>query len=414
MRRFASFGLVLALAVPGAAVAEQRRAGGAESQADALAQALQRLAASGRAGGWAAVRAAFPNARWNPHERFNPPISSGESDLLTGGVALGGAGFGVNAHGVARGPTSIEIYSDEPAILELATLQQALRARGATFTLLGCDPGYAAWAHGEDRAPTAFLRIDGPGGGAILEFTRATSPTLPAPQNRYTTYAVRFAMSPAELARLDQRHCDGATPNAAAPTLAAASPSANVPAAQPRVAALTGTRPERIAQLLLNSLAAGGSRDWAAAQAAFPGARWERRTSDTAQTATINGQTFPTAQSVTGSTDVIVGTITLGRLRYEIGINGSQSRVFAISFNSPEDEVDDRDAIRRAFEARGGQWRSQGCVGMQMEIVRLSHAGVSVLVDFSTNMGSRVGPSSHYVLEFQTPPETADLERCES
>ncbi len=211
-----------------------------------------------------------------------------------------------------------------------------------------------------------------------------------------------------------------ATTNAAAAdqpaaTVAVASNAATVnataEAAQP--AALTGSRPERIAQLLLNSLAAGSSRDWAAAQAAFPGARWQRRTSDTAQTATINGQTFPTAQSVTGSTDVIVGAITLERLSYEIVINGSQSRIHAISFNSPEGEVDDRAAIKRAFEARGGQWQSQGCIGFQMEIVRLSHNGASVLVDFSTNSGSRVEPNSYYTLEFQTPPETSDLERCE-
>lgn len=183
--------------------------------------------------------------------------------------------------------------------------------------------------------------------------------------------------------------------------------------AQPAGGALTGSRPERIAQMLLNALAVGTSRDWDAAQAAFPGARWERRTSDTAQTATINGQTFPTAQSVTGSTDVIIGTITLDRLRYDIVINGSQTRVHAISLNSPEGTVDDRAAIRRAIEARGAQWRSQGCLGMAMEIVRLSHEGASLLVDFSTNMGSRVEPSSFYTLEFETPPETGDLERCQ-
>jgi len=197
--------------------------------------------------------------------------------------------------------------------------------------------------------------------------------------------------------------------------VAANSVSANASAesAQPGPAALTGTRSERIAILLLNSLKAGGTRDWAAAQAAFPGARWERRTSDTAQTATINGQTFPTTQSVTGSTDVIIGTIMLDRLRYDIVINGSQTRIHAISFNSPAGATDDRAAIQRAFEARGGEWRSQGCLGMAMEIVRLSHDGVSTLVDFSTNMGSRVEPSSHYTLEYETPPETSDLERCE-
>lgn len=194
---------------------------------------------------------------------------------------------------------------------------------------------------------------------------------------------------------------------------ATATASANASAAQADGATLTGTRSERIAQLLLNSLTVGGSRDWAAAQAAFPGARWERRTSDTAQTTTINGQTFPTAQSVTGSTDVISGTIMLERVRYDILINGSQTQIHAITLNAPEGTVDDRVAIQRAIEARGGQWRSLGCMGFGMEIVSLSYAGASALVDFSTNMGARVEPSSFYTLEFQTPPETSDLERCQ-
>ena len=76
-----------------------------------------------------------------------------------------------------------------------------------------------------------------------------------------------------------------------------------------------------------------------------------------------------------------------------VALSDYERRVHAEMLDSFDEELemeidDDRDAIRRAFEARGGQWRSQGCVGMQMEIVRLSHAGVSVLVDFSTGFTS--------------------------
>ncbi len=202
-------GLAAAMLFAGGAAAAQSRPAPPPSIADALAQTVQRVAAAAPGGGWTIVRAAFPNARWNPHERFNPPLSDGQTDLLTGHAMLGGIRHGINAHGAARGPASIEFDAGLPHRVDLAALRRAMTARGLDVTLLGCDNGYAAWSYRSEGAPSAYLRIAGRGGDIFFQLSRTADPTRTAQAGRYTSYAIFFALplTRAQADALDPRHC---------------------------------------------------------------------------------------------------------------------------------------------------------------------------------------------------------------
>lgn len=174
---------------------------------------------------------------------------------------------------------------------------------------------------------------------------------------------------------------------------------ANQAAAAP--VALSGSREEQVAQLLAALVPVSASRDWNAARAAFPGARWDRRTSD--------------ANPQLGFTDVLTGDIAVAGANYSIVINGSRGAVNIIMFNAPEGIVLDRAGLRRALEARGVTWRRTGCMGMAVTVVQLSANGRSTLLSDSVNAGSRVEPSSYYSFSFDEPEYAAsDLSQdCE-
>lgn len=187
----------------------------------------------------------------------------------------------------------------------------------------------------------------------------------------------------------------------------AAAANATANAAEPAPAGLSGTQAERVAQLLVNIVGVSGSRDWDAARNAFPGARWDERTSDTRQTVVMNGQRVPTTQSVTGATDVLLGSIELAGTSFDIIINGSRERVQLISLSAPGGTVVDRAALRRAVAARGATWRRTGCMGMDVTVVELTANGHTALLSDTVNSGSRVEPSSDYSFSFGEPEYVA-------
>jgi hypothetical protein len=183
--------------------------------------------------------------------------------------------------------------------------------------------------------------------------------------------------------------------NQAAGNAAEANQAASAPAA------LSGSREQQVAQVLAAIVPISASRDWDAARAAFPGARWERRTSD--------------ANPRLGFTDVLTGDIAIAGVDYTIVINGSGRAVNTIMLSAPEGTVLDRAGLRRALEARGVAWRRTGCMGMTVTVVQLSANGRSTLLSDSVNSGSRVEPSSYYGFSFAEPEYAAsDLSQdCE-
>lgn len=154
--------------------------------------------------------------------------------------------------------------------------------------------------------------------------------------------------------------------NAAGGDNAAEGATANIQAAVGAPAALSGTPANRIAQLLARIVPVSRSRNWAAAQAAFPGARWGNR------------ERLPAGER---SAERQTGTIVIGRETYEIWIEGAGDIVNAVSFNTPRTDID-RGAIGRALNTNGVQWQKLGCIGSMnhIEYLRLTAGGIAAVL----------------------------------
>jgi hypothetical protein len=162
---------------------------------------------------------------------------------------------------------------------------------------------------------------------------------------------------------------------------------------------LSGSREDQVAQLFAAIIPVGTSRDWAAAQAAFPGARWEPRTSDTTPTVVRDGITYPGALETNGYTDVLDWSIDLDGGRFLIMITGTPERATRIRLDAPEGVRISRTALRRAFAARGVGWRLLRCDPLgdstAQTIVELAVGGQSAIFQDSFS-----GEASAYTFAF--------------
>jgi hypothetical protein len=122
-----------------------------------------------------------------------------------------------------------------------------------------------------------------------------------------------------------------------------------------------GSREERVAQLLTAMVPVSASRDWATARAAFPGARWEARRSNTVPTMVKDGITYPSQLDSLGYTDLLDGSIDLSGDRFRITIIGTPERVTGIRLIAPEGTLISRTTLSRALAARGVGWRMLRC-----------------------------------------------------
>lgn len=145
------------------------------------------------------------------------------------------------------------------------------------------------------------------------------------------------------------------------PETARAGTLVGVGQAAPAPTVLRGSREEQVARLLAAMIQVGASREWAIAQAAFPGARWEARTSDTAPTRIEDGITYPSQLETLGYTDLLDGSIDLNGERFRITITGTVERVTGVRLQAPENVRVERAALRRAFDAQGVGWRLLRC-----------------------------------------------------
>ena len=156
---------------------------------------------------------------------------------------------------------------------------------------------------------------------------------------------------------------------------------------------LSGSREEQLAQVLAAIVPVSASRDWAAAQAAFPGARWEERTSDTAPTVVEGGITDGSQPEPPSDTDALGGSIDLNGDRFAINIYGSPERVTMIGLRPPDGTLVSRAALFRALAARGVGWRLLRCEPISyiigVTIVELTVGGQSaILTAFFSGEGS--------------------------
>src|SRR5262245_62078932 len=144
-----------------------------------------------------------------------------------------------------------------------------------------------------------------------------------------------------------------------------------------------GSHEEQVAQWLAAIVPVSASRDWAVAQAAFPGARWEARRSDTTPTVVRDGITYPGTLEDRGFTDAIEGSVELAGGAMRIAIIGTPERVIGIRLNATEGINVDRLALRHAVAARGVRWRLLRCDplgdGRSQVIVELTFNGQSTL-----------------------------------
>ena len=166
--------------------------------------------------------------------------------------------------------------------------------------------------------------------------------------------------------------------------------------------AQAGSRHEQVARSLAAIVPVGASRDWAAAQAAFPGALWWERTSDTAPTRVEDGITYPSQLETLGYTDALEGSIDVDGDRFSILIAGTPERVTLIRLNAPEGSVIGRVALRQALAARNVGWRLVRCDPIGDDIVQLivelSAGGQSVTFEDSFS-----GEASAYMFSFDGP-----------
>ena len=162
---------------------------------------------------------------------------------------------------------------------------------------------------------------------------------------------------------------------------------------------LGGSREEQVAQALAAIVPVSASRDWAAARAAFPDARWEERTSDTTPTVVRDGITYPGTLDTNGYTDSLEGSIDLNGARLRIEILGTPERVTMIRLNAPEGMLVGRAALRRALAARGVVWRLIRCNP-------IGDANVPIIVELSAGGQSTIfedtfsGEASAYEFSF--------------
>lgn len=178
---------------------------------------------------------------------------------------------------------------------------------------------------------------------------------------------------------------------AAAALTAAAGAAATPPAAlAPQPVMLSGSRPEQMAQLFRNIVGATRSRDWDAAVAAFPGARWEPRTTHT--------------PNWLGSTRTQSGTIAIGGARYGVSLSGTSARINEILFDSPGDDLMDWSTIERAIRALGMDARNIGCHSPTgFGWVRLTADGHSAILHKSLNYGTAVASTDIYAFTLDDP-----------
>ncbi len=172
--------------------------------------------------------------------------------------------------------------------------------------------------------------------------------------------------------------------------IAAAEPSeAPAPASAP-VLALSGPRTAQMAQLFRNIVGATRSRAWEATLAAFPGARWEKRTTH--------------APNWMGSTITQSGTIAIGGARYGIGISGTAARVNEIVFDSPGDDLVEWDPNAAAIRAVGMEARNVGCHSPTgFGWVRLTADGHTAILHKSVNYGTAVESTDIYSFVLDDP-----------
>ncbi|QYU69529.1 hypothetical protein J4558_05140 [Leptolyngbya sp. 15MV] len=160
--------------------------------------------------------------------------------------------------------------------------------------------------------------------------------------------------------------------------------------AQAPATGLHGTRAAQLAQLLRNIVGATQSRSWDAAIAAFPGARWEARTSH--------------APNWVGSTITQRGTIPIGGAVYGVNIDGTASRINTILFDSPGDDLMEWPVIEAAIRALGMDARNIGCHSPTgFGWVRLTADGRSAVLHKSINYGTRVASTDIYTFNLADP-----------
>ena len=161
----------------------------------------------------------------------------------------------------------------------------------------------------------------------------------------------------------------------------------------------SGQAEERVAQALAAIVPVSVSRDWAAARAAFPGARWQERTSDTTPTVVREGITYPGTLDTNGYTDSLEGSLDLDGAPLRIEILGTPERVTMIRLNAPEGMLVGRAALRRALAARGVAWRLLRCNP-------IGDANVPIIVELTAGGRSTIfedtfsGEASAYAFSF--------------
>ena len=170
--------------------------------------------------------------------------------------------------------------------------------------------------------------------------------------------------------------------NEAASTTAAGSDAE----AQP----VTGSRPQRIAQVLGNIVVAGQSRSWDAALAAFPGAAWQPRENH--------------APLWDGSTLTQIGSIDLGGAVYQARVTGLPDRVKEIHLSSPGDDLVEWSPIAAALREQGTQARNIGCHSPTgFGYVGLARDGHSAILHKSVNYGTMVPSTDEYSFVIDNP-----------
>ncbi|MFN3514529.1 MAG: hypothetical protein ACK41C_15885 [Phenylobacterium sp.] len=171
---------------------------------------------------------------------------------------------------------------------------------------------------------------------------------------------------------------------------AQAASSTQAASVQPPPLALQGSRTDRIAGLLRNSVGPSQSRDWDTARAAFPGARWRAR------------KTHPARWD--GSTVTHGGSIDLGGAVYEIHLSGTANRVNQIHLSSPGDDTVEWEPIEKALRTLGVRPQNIGCHSPTgFGYVRLTYGGQSAILHKSVNYGSGVPSTDEYIFVLDDP-----------
>lgn len=187
---------------------------------------------------------------------------------------------------------------------------------------------------------------------------------------------------------------DYGAPTACA-ALAAAAGSANeaagtTPGSDAEAQAVTGSRPQQIAQVLGNITMASQSRSWDAAVAAFPGAAWQPRESH--------------APLWDGSTLTQIGSIDLGGAIYQARVTGLPDRVKEIHLSSPGNDGVEWSLVADALREQGTQARNIGCHSPNgFGYVGLAREGRSAILYKFVNYGTMVPSTDEYSFVIDNP-----------